>query len=913
MADRLRIVQERWPLRPLVVYDLATSSVFPSRSSLKITPGKPNAITVDQGGRYGGSIVTDERLSNASVAVTLVVLGSSADNALDLASEVIRRVSEPPRGRWLEWRPDGAGQSVYFELRGSASWDSGYDWAPFVGGGALTLTLTWSVAPVAFGDHADAVDLFETDTIAAGEWTVDAGGGTLSVVSGEVVPSTTAIKRLRHVANGYTWRNGMAMIRWRSGSSVASYDVAVGVACSTTDNGIYARLNAGNISISKRVGGSWTDLVSFAFAPSANTDHWIVVRREGPRVSATIYTPYRPTFDVDTQDTAGAEAALTAAEMALMAPGRFGIVWTPGVTSERVSDFYGLPYSFDRYTEVQDLDVEAAPGDVPPLLDVSYMTDFDTPYGLLAWWPQPRIGSHVPFGAGTSFGWTPAALTGINAAGTSVNSPPSTNPKFNRTMLEVVTTATNTSGAHQLIPDAVRERRLYCVAGFVSGASGSARLRAGPTANPITTATITLSAAWQFAAAVGTFPNDSGDVYAGVLNGSAAITTIDVDGFVFFSPPAISDMTTTALSTATSLPIREVPAEWPEAPFYAVLVNGSGPSEIVRVKAGSTAGALLVDRGQLGTVALAVTANMLVCPLPESLWQRQGNGASVPRGYGFLESDSIYAGTGFTRATSGATHGGAYMSHTIAAGAEDLSLSWLYDPSLVADDDPGGVTLVECYVRSYVDNLLSQTARAIISATSAQTGTRYTLEYGADGAPFLATPGANVTKTFFVGTLAFAAEKGDPSPLTITLEISYGAGSSAGGLINLDYVLLVPARARVASPEGRAVDASYPYFYQSGLGGGAGGGVKTIRSDRSGVVTPNGSDWRPYSDGMQDVGLGGARLEPAWQKRGGVFLFRGGSRVPNDPSPPSDDTDTAPGRLHLCVQPRYALFRGGTE
>jgi hypothetical protein len=924
MGDRLRIVQERWPRRPVVVYDLSTATVFPQRGSFKITPGKAAPIMVDQGGRYGGSTVADERLSNGSVSVSLIVLGSSADNTLDIASEVVRQVSEPPRGRWLEWRPDGAGQSIYFELRGSAGWDAGYDWAPFAGAGALTLPLTWNVAPVALGDHADAVDLFESDTLTSGDWAVDAGGGTLSVVAGELVPSSVALKRLRYVANGYTWRNGWSMIRWRAGSSVASYDVAVGLATrSSADDGIYARLNAGNLTIATRIGGTYTALATTAFTPSTNTDYWLVVRREGARVAAQIYTPFRPLVASDTQTSAAAAAVLTAANVARFPPGYFGVAWTPGVTSERVSDFQAMPYTFDRSgDDMQDFDAEAAPGDVPALADVSFAMDADTAYGILGWWRQPRVANALAFGGDSSGFWATALLANINAAGTSVADVTPTVPKFARSIIRFVTTATSGSGAHSSMTlDSIRRRRVYVALGWVLGSSGSAKVLAGSTGGAATIASpaVTLSAtAWQLAAVCGTFAADAGDVYFAVTNGSAAITTIDADGLAFYSPAAITDMTTTATSGATSLPAREIPAEWPAAPFYAVLVNTAGASEVIRVLPGSTAGALLCDRGQLGTTALSVTANMIVAPMPEGSRHLGGGGAAASRGYGYLEGvqavvETASGGAAWTNGLNAGYHAGNFSQLTVAAGAGGGQRQWLYDPSVIADDQPGGLTTLEVYMTALVESSLPQTLRATLYYLATGAGTlSYTQEFGTIGVPVDVTPTANVRKTTFLGTLAFANELIDGAPpATLVLDLSYGSGGA--GSIYVDYLLLVPGRSRVASPEGKPVDSSYPYFYKTGLALSAGAGVKTIRSDRSGVIAENAQGWRPYSDGQPTVGLGGATIEPPWQKRGGCFVYRASAtHAPGETGATTNETDVL-GHFHVAVQPRYALWRGALE
>lgn len=916
MADRLRLVQDRSPQRPLVVADLsagvpgATAGIYPQRGTLKVTPGKADAVAVGQGGRYGGTTIVDERLANASVAVTLTVQGSSADDALDRASALVALLAEPPNGRLLEWRPDGASHSVYFELRGSAQWDAGYGWSAFVGATTLQLPVVWACAPVALGDHADVVDLFDSDSLGAGDWAIDAGAGTVSVVAGELVPSTTAAKRLRHVATGYQWRNGLAQMRFRV-AGTTTVDIAVGLcASSSADDGIYAHWTGTTIAIRKRVAGVFTTIASAAYSATANTDYWLTVRREGPKVSAEVRSPYRPTFSLDTEDGQAAEGALSVAELARFPAGYFAIYWTPASTSERVSDFYGMPCSYDVAGEPQEWDVEALPGDVPPKVDVSYVMDADVAYGLIAWWRQPRVSSLVPYG-GDATGFAVTALAGFNAAATSVASSPPNSGKFDRGSIRVVTTATADSGARQQMFEPLRERRPYVLMGWLQGSAGSAKLRAGVASSNFSTPALALSSSWQLAAAVGIFGVDTADGVnsaVGILSGGTAITTIDADGLCLFAPPAITDMTTTATSGATSLPARELPAEWPDAPFVAVLVNSAGASELVRVKAGSAAGAVLVDRGLFGTTALSVTAGMILAPVPESLWQFSGNGAYPQKGYGFLESSSVVAASGFNFNVGSGKHGGNWASHVTVAGGSTPSLSWLFDPSTVADDLQGGVTLVEFYVRVSLDSTVAQSLRGILYATSAQTGIRYALEFGSLGTPLLATTTASVWKTFYLGTLAFTSERGDPFPFTLTLDMPYGSGT-AGANVLVDYLLAVPAKTRMASPEGKRLDSSYPYFYN----GGAGGSVKTIRSDRSGYVSPGGVGWKPYSDGAQDAGVGGARFEPRWHKRGGLFVFRAADQPPSTFGATTDDLDERPNRIHLAVQPRYALWRGAVE
>jgi hypothetical protein len=56
-----------------------------------------------------------------------------------------------PPGLYLEWRPDGATNSVFYEVRGPATWKPNYRWVQFAGIHSLTCEIQVPVAPLAVG------------------------------------------------------------------------------------------------------------------------------------------------------------------------------------------------------------------------------------------------------------------------------------------------------------------------------------------------------------------------------------------------------------------------------------------------------------------------------------------------------------------------------------------------------------------------------------------------------------------------------------------------------------------------------------------------------------------------------------------------------------------------------------------
>ena len=383
MPDRLRIVQPQWPKRPTVILDIASTSIQPVRDSFKVAPGKKQKRSVPQPTREGGSRVVGERLENATISVTLAILGASADNALALASSLLAALDQVVPGQFVEWRPDGASRSTYFEMRGTAEWDNQYRWVEFSGAKLLTVAVSFEVAPRGVGDLKDVLDDWTTDSLAAADWTVDAGGGTLSVSARQLVPSDTTTKRLRHTATGYTDTDVQATLQIVAGSSVAALDDTVMVCADTSaaDTHLGARLAGSGVGTSpntlavvKRVAGTLTVLASTAFTPAASTSYWLRVRREGYVVTAEVFTQTTEPTPLGTP-TASISYTLTVSEDAAFRSGHHGLRLTPGHASERYGAYRAEPYTYRSLTCPDQVQLRGAiPGDAPARADLHITT-----------------------------------------------------------------------------------------------------------------------------------------------------------------------------------------------------------------------------------------------------------------------------------------------------------------------------------------------------------------------------------------------------------------------------------------------------------------------------------------------------------------------------------------------------------
>lgn len=132
------------------VLDLETA---PARQTVRDTwtvtppPRKPQQATDER--RYGGSRPVGETHDNGSLAWTTLVGGASANAAIDNMRALLAQLEQVQPGLYLEWRPDGASSSVFYEVRGPAVWKLSYTWAQFAAVYSLTCEVQLPVAPLA--------------------------------------------------------------------------------------------------------------------------------------------------------------------------------------------------------------------------------------------------------------------------------------------------------------------------------------------------------------------------------------------------------------------------------------------------------------------------------------------------------------------------------------------------------------------------------------------------------------------------------------------------------------------------------------------------------------------------------------------------------------------------------------------
>lgn len=149
MSDRRRLVRIDNAGTVTVVRDYEDGVNFQSiRASTKITPGPRKPTLAKSQRRYGGSRQTGESHDNGTFAWSTLVQGTTADNAMANAEALFGDIESPTLDLFIEWRPDGTSNSVYYELRGPATWNPAYDWAQFSGAKSMQVDVSFPVAPL---------------------------------------------------------------------------------------------------------------------------------------------------------------------------------------------------------------------------------------------------------------------------------------------------------------------------------------------------------------------------------------------------------------------------------------------------------------------------------------------------------------------------------------------------------------------------------------------------------------------------------------------------------------------------------------------------------------------------------------------------------------------------------------------
>lgn len=409
MPDLSRIVSLSSGGRPVEVLDINDmESFFHIQDSLEITPADRNPLISSQQRRYGGGKVVGEIHGNGQVKVSIGVRGTSPQDAITRIEEALAVAENPARGRFWEWKPDGATHSVLYELAGPMAWQPKYRWIEFAGANWMTTDITMMVLPLARGLSCDVGDGFQSTD----DFTFDSGVSTdLVMTDGEAVGAGTLTteRRARHTARGYTFRDGQAGMWAEPGPTLTSFKAGRTLRASASDTyvEVYIDDNGTNsrLRIDVVIAGSRTNRYSSNLSSriSNGTQFWIRGRIEAGTVYGEYWTS-APT-PMGTPTKSATPYTLSGGENSVLVAGSFGFTWTPQHANASIGDYTDWPFTYRNATTPLTISLDGEiPGDGPAKVDLRVTPSGGSaaPIWALAGWTT-RAGTPVsgvaPFGA----------------------------------------------------------------------------------------------------------------------------------------------------------------------------------------------------------------------------------------------------------------------------------------------------------------------------------------------------------------------------------------------------------------------------------------------------------------------------------------------------------------------------------
>ncbi len=269
-------------------------------------------------------------------------------------------------------------------------------------------------------------------------------------------------------------------------------------------------------------------------------------------------------------------------------------------------------------------------------------------------------------------------------------------------------------------------------------------------------------------------------------------------------------------------------------------------------------------------------------------------GSVIP--IGVLEAEFAPVISGFSTSVD-ATYRNSNGLKATTSGAGQSNFAYTVDPSCLEPDDfSTGEIAIEVWARIQM-TFSVVLPRIVLSVNdSAYIGGRSYSEFGNTGRPIVPPTSSSRFRMTRLGILNFPVDKFTPVKWDLEVTATWGSGSS--GVFGIDYLVLVPAKARAASKTGVANDIAYPTFMSSG------DVTKTVKgADLSGYL---GS---AAGNQGSDSGLGGSLIElPPGNTD---LLMKLSTTVPDDPQT-TNITETLGHTVtgNVRVIPRYFLAQG---
>jgi hypothetical protein len=906
MSDLLRVVTLSAGGRPIVVQDLENGSTFAKgRGTLQVQQGQRKQQQAGPSRRNAGTRAIGESQDNATVQWTSLVSGANvADQTCANADQMIAVFENWAPGMLLEFRPDGASRSTFFDVRGPAVWQPKYDWAQFAGARSLEVDVQVPVAPVALLAPCDILDDFSVNSfgnagVATGGnygptmlalspflyWRQGdaAGAGTVADASGNGrtgTPGTGVTQGVAGLLNGDTDKaaslDGSANAKITSAANPFTGNITVCGWANLASLAATRRLfggvgGAGSALLQIETTGNatfWSDLASssgtFAAGITAGTTFfWALTFNNTTKVAELFINGVSKgtqTLLVSFNASPGTFAlGIGATNTGFLGTADETAVFTSVLTGAQILSLYntGLgvvgPYTGGDYTQ-----------DAGGSSDLSVTGGQIVPAGTLT---SERRLVHTARGyanleAQATIKATPGATIASFKAGVvlrriDVNNYVDVyvddNGTNSRLRVDAIVAGVRTNRSTTNLVARVVNGTAFWVRGRIEGQVVIVEYFTSaptPMATPTLTASYTLAAGEQTALVAG---------YSGFSwipqDAAARLDDFEVLPRTYRNQtiPVLLQMLDQVPGTAPALmDVTVTPSGGAAAPVWAMLAWAKHASAAVA-------------------------------------------GAVAP--FGIIPAETGTALSGWA-VTADATYRGGSGLKVTTAGAGTFTATFGIDPStLPADAFTDKELRVEVWARvDLASTLVSPTLKVTVQPGAGLSfgAERPTTEWGTAGKLLTKPSAGSVKRQVSLGTLPLITEAALKWNLVLTGTVAVGST----GVYGIDELYLVVKRQRALQASAKPNDATFPKFVAS-----TSETSKTIRSDLRGKVA------QPPSAAYPDAGMGGAVLEIAPVVTD--LFVELSSLVPDDPT--SDATSeqlSHSATIHAAITPRIFLFRG---
>ena len=129
-----------------------SSGVQLVRDTFKVQAPERRAQFSNIGRRFGGDFQSAETHGNGAVGGQFYTQKTTANDAIALWESLIDLAEEIAiNDYFIKWQPEGATNPVFYQVRGSASWEANYRALAFSSNKTVVFDVSWPVAPLARG------------------------------------------------------------------------------------------------------------------------------------------------------------------------------------------------------------------------------------------------------------------------------------------------------------------------------------------------------------------------------------------------------------------------------------------------------------------------------------------------------------------------------------------------------------------------------------------------------------------------------------------------------------------------------------------------------------------------------------------------------------------------------------------